>query len=138
MKEFKINEQYLVRGDPESLYLLNSYCIPEAYAGTKVTALVSRTDEHLNVLCLTYSNQNYYFPTRCLTDCPKPVKSTFKVEDIHVLQAMERYGGGFVRALANAGFIADSDNLQRIKTAWPEYWKLYTARAREDIAKGDI
>jgi hypothetical protein len=48
---------------------------------------------------------------------PRPV-----IDDYLVLQAMRKDGGSFVRALAAAATCADSDNLARIKAAWPEYW----------------
>ena len=46
-------------------------------------------------------------------------------EDREVLRAMRIYGGGFVSALAEAGYRADEENLRRIKEAWPEYWSQY-------------
>lgn len=52
------------------------------------------------------------------------------VENIHVLHKMRQYGGGFVRALAEAGFNADSQNLAKIKAAWPDLWAEYSAWAR--------
>ena len=39
---------------------------------------------------------------------------------------MRKYGGSFVKALAEAALRADDDNLRRIKTAWPEYWAKYS------------
>ena len=47
-------------------------------------------------------------------------------DDLKTIQAMRRYGGGFVKALGEAALFADSDNLARIKKAWPEYWSKYT------------
>lgn len=38
---------------------------------------------------------------------------------------MEKRGGSFVKVLANLARHADSNNLARIKTAWPEYWHEY-------------
>lgn len=46
-------------------------------------------------------------------------------EDVRVLEAMRRYGGGFVSRLGEAALAADDDNLQRIKEAFPEYWREY-------------
>jgi hypothetical protein len=46
-------------------------------------------------------------------------------QDFETLQAMTKFGGGFVKALAQAAHHADSNNLERIKQAWPEYWKQY-------------
>lgn len=45
----------------------------------------------------------------------------------HVSEAMRQYGGGFVQALGVALSKADSDNAQRIQTAFPELWTKYSA-----------
>ena len=42
------------------------------------------------------------------------------------LKAMTTFGGGFVKALAQAAHQADPINLERLKQAFPEYWKKYT------------
>jgi len=42
------------------------------------------------------------------------------------LEAMRKYGGGFVKHLGLAGAHADPQNLERIKKAWPEYWEQYS------------
>ena len=47
-------------------------------------------------------------------------------EDNVTIEAMHRYGGSFVQALAEAARLADDDNLDRIKKAWPEYWQRYS------------
>jgi len=62
----------------------------------------------------------------------KAVAADNQVEDVQVLHAMKRHGGGFVKALAEAGFLADSVNLQKLKTTWPDYWAEYEAFARAD------
>lgn len=49
------------------------------------------------------------------------------VSDLDVILAMRKYGGSFVRALAEAALRADDSNLARIKTAWPDYWEKYRA-----------
>ena len=48
-------------------------------------------------------------------------------KDLYTIAAMQRWGGGFVQALAEAARRADAENLRRIKTAWPEYWRDYGA-----------
>jgi hypothetical protein len=48
------------------------------------------------------------------------------VEDARVLEAMDRYGGSFVRALAQAAWLADPINLAKLKATFPEYWAEYT------------
>ncbi len=50
--------------------------------------------------------------------------------DHWTLKAMQNFGGGFVKQLAEACRHADANNLQRIKDAFPEYWKQY-----EDMGK---
>lgn len=51
-----------------------------------------------------------------------------------VIETMRAYGGSFVSALAEAARRADSNNLQRIKNTWPDYWKQY-ANMAETIQK---
>lgn len=45
--------------------------------------------------------------------------------DYDVIQCMYRYGGGFVRTLAQLFEKGDPENQRRIKAAWPEYWQQY-------------
>lgn len=52
------------------------------------------------------------------------------VSDILVIQAMQRFGGGFVKALGEAAMKADLVNLRRIKQAFPELWERYAEIAR--------
>lgn len=51
-------------------------------------------------------------------------------EDSATIEAMLRYGGSFVQALAEAARRADDDNFERIKKAWPEYWQRYSEMGR--------
>ena len=55
--------------------------------------------------------------------------------DYWTIEAMEKYGGSFVKALAETARCADPQNLVRIKTAWPEYWTEYEKTGRELEAK---
>ena len=50
--------------------------------------------------------------------------------DWWTIKAMRTYGGGFVKKLAEAADQADSNNLARIKKAWPEYWGEYEGMGR--------
>jgi hypothetical protein len=59
------------------------------------------------------------------------------VEDVHVLHKMRQFGGSFVRALAEAGFCADSVNLAKIKATWPDLWKEYEAWGAGGADHGD-
>lgn len=56
-------------------------------------------------------------------------KDSELLSDSTVIKAMRQWGGGFVSALAEAATRADSDNLRRIKEAWPEYWQKYSDMA---------
>ncbi len=58
-----------------------------------------------------------------LSDPPTPDES------IAVADMMMRHGGGFVQALGLALLRSDADNQQRIKAAWPEYWRKYAEMA---------
>lgn len=61
---------------------------------------------------------------------PTPaVRCTDGLDDFHVITAMIKYGGGFVRRLGEAARHADDENMRRIKAAWPDYWAKYTEMA---------
>lgn len=53
-------------------------------------------------------------------------------QDIEVFEAMEKYGGSFVKALATAMARADAINLAKLKAAFPEYWQQYSEMAEKD------
>lgn len=50
-------------------------------------------------------------------------------EDIKIVEAMEKYGGSFVKALANAARHADHQNLGKLRQAFSEYWSTYREMA---------
>jgi hypothetical protein len=45
--------------------------------------------------------------------------------EIGIIEAMRKRGGSFVKALAETYVLADPDNRERIKEAFPEYWMHY-------------
>lgn len=47
------------------------------------------------------------------------------------IEAMRKYGGSFVKALAEAASRADRSNLHKIKTTFSEYWSEYEEKGRE-------
>ena len=51
--------------------------------------------------------------------------------DKKTIETMMEYGGSFVRKLGAAAFVADDQNLRRIKNTWPEYWDQYTRMAKQ-------
>ncbi len=53
-------------------------------------------------------------------------------EMLEMVVAMRRYGGGFVRALAECFILADTDNLRRLYAAFPQYVIQYNQMARLD------
>jgi hypothetical protein len=52
-----------------------------------------------------------------------------KITDQQIIDTMRTHGVGFVSALGLACNFADSRNLERIKTAFPEYWRAYEMSA---------
>lgn len=46
-------------------------------------------------------------------------------ENWKVAKAMQIYGGGFVKCLAECFFHADIPNFHKLKDAFPEYWEKY-------------
>ena len=46
-------------------------------------------------------------------------------EKLQMCQAMERFGGGFVKALSECFIKADLDNLERLYKAFPEIVETY-------------
>ncbi len=55
--------------------------------------------------------------------------------DYATVEAMEKYGGSFVQALAALIRCADNINFKKLKKAFPEYWKQYEDMAAEDMVK---
>lgn len=50
--------------------------------------------------------------------------------DMKVVEAMEKYGGSFVQALAVCFRRADANNLAKLKATFSEYWEQYTEMAK--------
>lgn len=50
-----------------------------------------------------------------------------KLEDerCKVASMMLRFGGGFIHAMAECVYRADSKNLRKIRGTWPDEWKEY-------------
>ena len=46
-------------------------------------------------------------------------------QDSRIIEAMSKYGGSFAIAIANAAKVADSDNYNKLKQAFPELWEKY-------------
>ena len=52
-------------------------------------------------------------------------------QQLRVVEAMARWGGSFVKALAEAFYRADHTNFLRLKKAFPDYWKDYEVIAEQ-------
>jgi len=51
--------------------------------------------------------------------------------DEKIVQAMETFGGSFVKALANAMRLADMKNYQILRKAFSDYFKTYEEMSRD-------
>lgn len=51
--------------------------------------------------------------------------------DCWTLDAMDKYGGGFIKSLSTLARHADSVNLLKIKAKWEEYWLEYETAGRK-------
>ena len=48
------------------------------------------------------------------------------IDEDTIIQNMLMDGGSFAKALARAFQLADSDNKQRIRDGWKDYWQRYS------------
>lgn len=53
----------------------------------------------------------------------------------HTNRSMKRFGGGFVKALAEAWSRADLENRRKLETAFPELFQQYSQFPREPEPK---
>lgn len=59
-------------------------------------------------------------------------------DQIAVVEAMDKWGGGFVKALAEAFRRADPVNFRVLRNAFPEYWVQYSEMARKARHEGTL
>ena len=45
--------------------------------------------------------------------------------DYLILDAMQKYGGSFVKQLATLAYLADSSNFEKLKSSFSSYWEEY-------------
>lgn len=57
-------------------------------------------------------------------------------EEIEVVEAMERWGGGFVKALAECFRRADVHNFRILRASFSEYWNDYSEMGRKARHRG--
>lgn len=48
-----------------------------------------------------------------------------QLDEQHILEAMDRFGGSFASALAAAARAADIINYNKLRRAFPEYWERF-------------
>lgn len=48
-----------------------------------------------------------------------------KMEDFEIIEAMEKYGGNFVKAIAKACYCADGFNYMKLRGTFPEIFEEY-------------
>ncbi len=53
------------------------------------------------------------------------MNSMLTEEDYNIVDAMEKYGGSFVKSLAMCFRTADPINFRKLKDAFPNYWNQY-------------
>jgi hypothetical protein len=54
------------------------------------------------------------------------------MSDYDTIQAMLKYGGSFIVALAKAWQAADLENQRKLKHAFPEYWSQYKEMVEQE------
>jgi len=54
-----------------------------------------------------------------------------KPRDLKTLQAMNKFGGGFVKCLAGLMLVADDGNQERLEDAFPEIFARYKKMAMD-------
>ena len=54
-----------------------------------------------------------------------------------ILDKMEEFGGGFIKAMATAYFKADHGNRGKIRNTFREYWSKYADIVAYDVARAD-
>lgn len=52
-----------------------------------------------------------------------------------VVNAMSKYGGSFVKALAAAWYLADEHNKAKLKMAFTDYWTTYVRFVKDNPGK---
>lgn len=86
------------------------------------------TTKHSKNCGFHYDRKN--FPEPCACDV-RQKNAENAVRDYWTIEAMLKYGGSFVKALAEVARYADPQNLAKIKATWVEYWAEYEKMGRE-------
>jgi pyruvate/2-oxoacid:ferredoxin oxidoreductase beta subunit len=54
-------------------------------------------------------------------------------ENYEVIEAMEKFGGSFIQALAQCYNTADQINFIKLRDAFPEYWEEFKKMASKEF-----
>lgn len=54
-------------------------------------------------------------------------------QEAKVIEAMDKYGGSFVKALAECFRCADPVNFMRLRDAFPNYWSQYDLMVKRGV-----
>lgn len=58
--------------------------------------------------------------------------------DCWTVDAMEKYGGSFVKCLSDLARCADQENLTKIKATWSGYWEQYEVMGKKMEEESDL
>ena len=58
-----------------------------------------------------------------------------EISDLEILDAMQKWGGGFVSAFAKAYRVADDDNRRLLKPVFDKYRESYRQAAEIDVSR---
>ena len=61
-----------------------------------------------------------------------------EASDWETTELMILFGGGFARALGHLFRLADPDNAQRLKAAFPELWEKYQRMAQTEARLAEL
>ena len=53
-------------------------------------------------------------------------------QEFEVVDEMNKYGGSFVKALAQCFYLADVNNFKKLKETFSEYWSQYEKSINKD------
>jgi hypothetical protein len=91
----------------------------------------------MNAECRTEKGNSMQQTTVSDTD-KQVVLCFFSREKFDTLDAMEREGGGYVKALANAARRADANNWERLAPALAVYWVQYAQVAADQNRRPSV
>lgn len=107
-----------IAGTQHALTLLSTI-LRELLADPKETVVTATASESQVSICVRRIDGLFSIRDAEVTD---------EAADRKTIEVMARFGGGFVKQLAEAARHADRDNLKRLKNAFPGYWADYAKK----------